>query len=140
MPSWVTAVLRANYRSTRSVRYYDGHLLLVCSSPAILPNHHNRMLAGLQRLRKITESAVRCDVRHMLAVDDQRSPRLGASDNFRHAAMQKWRLKLQKHFLRLPLRHERELIGIADLAALLLRANGRDIPEIISAFQTADVH
>src|SRR5207302_4205050 len=39
----------------------DGHLLLCGSTTAVLPDDHDRVIAGIERLREVPETAVGAD-------------------------------------------------------------------------------
>src|SRR3954452_21510688 len=53
----------------RLPRHHDGRLLLRSTAAAILSDHHNRVLARCQRLRKVPERTVRSDVRDRCTVN-----------------------------------------------------------------------
>ena len=101
------------------LRHHDGNLLFCRSAAPVRPDHHDGVLPRFQRLREMPEGPVRRNIRHRLAVDDQRRARLRLPDQFRHAPVNLRALDFQQHVLRLALRHQRELERLAEFAGLL---------------------
>src|SRR5262249_12578884 len=95
-------------RRARLLRHHDCHLLLRRPASPVLSDNHDRMFAGLQRLRKVAERSVCADVGHRLSVYDQRRSRFRPPKNLRHAPMQLRPTHLQHHLLRLALDHDRK--------------------------------
>src|SRR6202165_4775428 len=107
-------------KSKGLLRHHDGDLLLRGASTAVRTNNRDRMLPGLQRLGEMPELAIGRDVRHGLAVDDERGSRLGTADNFRHASVKLSALYFEHHVLGFALSHQSELKRLAYFAGFLL--------------------
>src|ERR1700682_544835 len=139
LPDCEPCATRIYFRAALSPRRYtlllrdnNRHLLRRDPPAAILPDHHNRMLASMQRLRKVPKGSVRSNIWDVLPVDDQRRARLRAPDDFCDAPVELCAVDLQQHLLRSALRDQRELVGIAHFTDLFLCANRDHLPEIIS--------
>src|ERR1700756_205272 len=117
--------------------YYNGHLLVIRASSAVLSNHYNGVLAGRQWLGKMAKVSVRSNIWHGLAVYDECCSRLSAPDNLHHPPMELRAVDLQHHLLRLALRHQSKLERVADFAGAFFLIHRRHVPEIITAIQAA---
>src|SRR3989442_1561457 len=121
------------------LRYDDVHASRRRASPAVRSDHHNGMLARVELFSEMSEAAVRPDIRHRLAVHDERGARLGAPDDLHDMPVKLRALNLQRHLLGLALRHERELGRIAGIAGALLLIHCDNVPEIIAGLEPGDI-
>ena len=97
------------------------------------------MLARVELFSEMSKAAIRPDIRHRLAVHDERGARLGAPDDLHDMPVKLRALNLQRHFLALALRHERELGCIARITGALLGVHRNDVPEIIAGLESGDI-
>src|SRR3984957_10391656 len=120
-----------------NVSLWNHHFyaLYCCAATAILACDHDLMAAPDHGLGEVAEMTVLLNVGDLLAVDDQGGTGLGAADHFDYVALQLGVVDLQKHILLLALCDEREFVGFADVAQVVLLVDGANTPEIIPGLQ-----